>query len=74
MAMKFAATLLRVLAFALSSCEGPIDPACKGEARLDCVCPQNYAPVCGCDEVTYVNSCYAECAGVKSWTQGECGN
>lgn len=45
---------------------------CIGEARKDCVCTQQYDPVCGCDGKTYGNACVANCAGVKSFTKGEC--
>jgi hypothetical protein len=32
----------------------------------------DYKPVCGCDGKTYSNAFVAKCAGVKSWTEGEC--
>jgi len=40
----------------------------------DAVCPLVFDPVCGCNGVTYANSCVAQTtAGVTSWTPGECG-
>jgi len=36
-----------------------------------CVCPENYEPVCA-NDVTYSNSCEAECAGFTTYTQGVC--
>lgn len=38
-------------------------------------CPFIYAPVCGCNNVTYNNSCLAMVtAGVTMWTSGPCSN
>ncbi|MFN0032522.1 MAG: Kazal-type serine protease inhibitor domain-containing protein [Flavobacteriales bacterium] len=37
------------------------------------ICPLIWAPVCGCDNVTYSNDCVAvNTGGVTSWTDGEC--
>lgn len=56
--------------------KGPCDkdPNCYKEdfvpTKIGCI--EIYAPVCGCDDVTYSNECYAERAGLKSWIAGTC--
>jgi len=35
-------------------------------------CIEIYAPVCGCDGITYPNGCYADRLGVTSYVAGEC--
>ena len=44
---------------------------CKGGGGGRCICQELYAPVCGCEGVTYINSCYVGCK-VKSWALGAC--
>jgi hypothetical protein len=51
-----------------SSC---IDVA-KQHQFIGVMCVETVSPVCGCDGVTYSNSCYAEKAGVSSYKTGTC--
>lgn len=60
----------------LEECEECLDPEeCINPDQIDStmVCITIYEPVCGCDDVTYDNDCYAfYYGGVTSWTEGEC--
>jgi len=38
----------------------------------DVACPMIFAPVCGCNNLTYSNRCLAEAAGVEICSEGEC--
>ena len=35
-------------------------------------CTAEYMPVCGCDDITYGNSCEASNNGIPSWDEGPC--
>ncbi len=52
----------------LCSCEKD----CVEKKKEDCACIALYDPVCGCNEVTYGNSCEANCAGISDYTKGPC--
>lgn len=44
------------------------------ETRKDVACIEIYAPVCGCNNRTYSNSCEAEAWGIDDYSEGQCGN
>ncbi len=52
-----------------------INAQCVDETLItdDVICPGIYAPVCGCNGVTYSNSCEAQnWGGLTEWTEGQC--
>jgi len=55
-----------------SKCECEIQTECLADPKPNLICTEQYEPVCGCDSVTYSNSCYAQRVGATSWSNGEC--
>ena len=55
-----------------SSCTSDKDNCKVYETRNDVACTREYAPVCGCNNRTYSNSCEAKAWGVESYVNGEC--
>ena len=56
-------SLLLFIGLAFWNCE---------DKDLPNACNDMYAPVCGCNRVTYDNDCHAERSGVKEWSEDEC--
>jgi len=59
----------------VEGCSGEVDCIDQDQIDNDTLCTQQYEPVCGCNNVTYSNECYAYYyGGVTSWLEGECEN
>lgn len=56
----------------LFSCGKTVDCINYDNVDASIICTTSYDPVCGCDDITYRNSCYAEKNGVISWVGGPC--
>lgn len=58
--------VLSAICFTSCEKEGCVEQECAG------ACILLYDPVCGCNDKTYSNSCFAECHGITDYTEGEC--
>ena len=70
--MRNISFFLFVLLFISCNDEDSSSPCQISKKDEDMVCIEIYQPVCGCNNETYSNSCYASRDGVTSWSEGEC--
>jgi len=72
--MKQLLTII-ILSFFASNIYAQSFGVCKDSTykQSNSACPATgYYPVCGCDNITYKNACYANSEGLLSYTQGIC--
>jgi len=71
--MKSFKVFLGWVAMSALLCCGKTQP-CIDYNKVDplAICTTDYNPVCGCDDITYQNQCYAQRNGVVAWIGGPC--
>ncbi len=65
-----------LLTAALGCHKDKVEPAtgdCVEKTTPSGPCYEIYDPVCGCNNKTYSNSCFAESVGIMKYTKGACG-
>lgn len=70
--MRLLVYCLLLIAAMVTSC-GETQPCVDlNNVNNTAICNNTFDPVCGCDNFTYQNKCFAERAGVVSWIGGPC--
>lgn len=67
--MKFILTISFLILISLCFCT---KHECLESKNDNLACTEQYDPVCGCNNITYSNSCYAQRAGATYYTNGAC--